>query len=489
MWMLVSSQPATTPQDRPLTMAWPSLPRAPRSAGSAISERCSARNSTSPAARVGMTGSLGGESNGRGPCTNARRVTTERPKKRLMRSISSGARCCNSSAAVDAVRSFKTPSRPSADGQVTEAQSAPMIAGHPALRRTRVPPPRSATTGAASFDTAMPTARKPWRRSLSRAGAVRLSESFEMSCSGFIVHTSSIQIDASSLRGSPDSGTLLAWYDRHRRALPWRAAPGIRPDPYRVWLSEIMLQQTTVATVGPYFDRFVARWPDISALAAAPLDDVLRLWQGLGYYARARHLHTCARAVAEQHGGTFPDDPAALQALPGVGAYTAAAIAAIAFDQRVAAVDGNVERVVARLYGVAAPLPAAKPRLAALAAALVPSRRAGDFAQAMMDLGATLCTPRRPRCVLCPWRPSCAAGSSGRAEAFPVRAERPERPQRFGVAFWLTRADGGVLLRRRPDHGLLGGMIEIPSTRWRAEPWTLDEAREAAPAPAQWALL
>jgi A/G-specific adenine glycosylase len=287
----------------------------------------------------------------------------------------------------------------------------------------------------------------------------------------------------------PDPAQLLAWYDRQRRHLPWRAPPGLRPDPYRVWLSEIMLQQTTVATVGPYFDRFVARWPDISALAAAPLDDVLRLWQGLGYYARARNLHACARAVAERHGGAFLDDRAALQALPGVGAYTAAAIAAIAFDQRVAAVDGNVERVMARLYAVAAPLPAAKPRLAALAAALVPSRRAGDFAQAMMDLGATLCTPRRPRCVLCPWRSACAADSSGQAEAFPARAERPERPQRLGVAFWLTRADGAVLLRRRPDRGLLGGMIEIPSTIWRESPWGLDEALQAAPAPAEWSVL
>jgi A/G-specific adenine glycosylase len=287
----------------------------------------------------------------------------------------------------------------------------------------------------------------------------------------------------------PDPASLLAWYDRQRRLLPWRAPPGSRPDPYRVWLSEIMLQQTTVATVGPYFDRFVARWPDISALAAAPLDDVLRLWQGLGYYARARNLHACARVLAERHGGRFPDSRAALRALPGIGAYTAAAIAAIAFDRRVAAVDGNVERVVARLHAVAAPLPAAKPRLAALAAALVPSQRPGDFAQAMMDLGATVCTPRRPRCVLCPWRSACAAGRSGRAEAFPARAERPERPQRFGVAFWLTRADGAVLLRRRPDNGLLGGMIEIPSTTWRALPWGLDEAMPAAPAPAEWSLL
>ncbi len=250
-----------------------------------------------------------------------------------------------------------------------------------------------------------------------------------------------------------------------------------------------MLQQTTVATVGPYFDRFVARWPDISALAAASLDDVLQLWQGLGYYARARNLHACARAVAGHHGGVFPSEQAALRALPGIGGYTAAAIAAIAFDRRVAAVDGNVERVVARLYAVAEPMPAAKPRLQALAAALVPERRAGDFAQAMMDLGATICTPRRPRCVLCPWRRSCAAAASGQPEALPAPIERPDRPLRHGVAFWLTRADGSVLLRRRPERGLLGGMIEIPSTPWRAAPWTWAEAVGMAPAAAEWAPL
>ena len=190
----------------------------------------------------------------------------------------------------------------------------------------------------------------------------------------------------------PDAALLLAWYDRHRRDLPWRAPPGRSPDPYRVWLSEIMLQQTTVPTVAPYFARFVARWPTVAALAAASLDEVLHAWQGLGYYARARNLHACARAVLARHGGCFPDDPAALRALPGIGDYTAAAIAAIAFDHRLAAVDGNVERVVARLYAVDAPLPAAKPRLKALAAALVPATRAGDFAQALMDLGATVMT-------------------------------------------------------------------------------------------------
>ena len=263
----------------------------------------------------------------------------------------------------------------------------------------------------------------------------------------------------------------------------------MRPDPYHVWLSEIMLQQTTVAIVGPYFDRFVARWPDISALARASLDEILHMWQGLGYYARARNLQACARAVAERHAGAFPTERAALRTLPGIGDYTAAAIAAIAFDRRVAAVDGNVERVVARLYAVAEPLPMVKPRLKALAAALVPESRAGDFAQAMMDLGATICTPRRPRCMLCPWRGACLAAASGLAEALPTPPKKPERPLRYGVAFWLTRADGEVLLRRRPEEGLLGGMIEIPSTPWRATPWTLAEAVRAAPAAAEWSAL
>ena len=250
-----------------------------------------------------------------------------------------------------------------------------------------------------------------------------------------------------------------------------------------------MLQQTTVATVAPYFDRFVARWPDISALAASSLDEVLQLWQGLGYYARARNLHACARAVVERYGGQFPEEPAALRALPGIGDYTAAAIAAIAFDRREAAVDGNVERVMARLYAVADPLPPAKPRLTALAAALVPEERAGDFAQAVMDLGAMICTPRRPRCGLCPWRTSCSAAATGLQETLPALAEKPERPLRYGVAFWLTRRDGAVLLRRRPEKGLLGGMIEIPSTPWRGEPWSHAEAVRLAPTAADWSPL
>lgn len=285
---------------------------------------------------------------------------------------------------------------------------------------------------------------------------------------------------------APDPDALLAWYDRHRRNLPWRSPPGERADPYRVWLSEIMLQQTTVQAVAPYFARFVARWPTVSALANAALDEVLHQWQGLGYYARARNLHACARTVATQRGGRFPDELAELRDLPGVGDYTAAAIAAIAFDRREAAVDGNVERVVARLYAVAELMPKAKPRLRTLAAELVPDRRAGDFAQAMMDLGATICTPKKPRCVLCPWRECCAAAAAGIADDLPARAEKPERPLRYGVAFWLSRPDGAVLLRRRPERGLLGGMIELPSTEWREAPWNETEAVAAAPAAVAW---
>jgi A/G-specific adenine glycosylase len=300
---------------------------------------------------------------------------------------------------------------------------------------------------------------------------------------------SSIQPESPSLFRIPDPALLLAWYDRHRRDLPWRAPPGCPADPYRVWLSEIMLQQTTVAAVGPYFERFVARWPNVAALAAASLDDVLQEWQGLGYYARARNLHACARVVAARHGGVFPPKLSELRGLPGIGGYTAAAIAAIAFDHRVAAVDGNVERVVARLYAVGEPVSVAKPRLQALATVLVPERRAGDFAQAMMDLGATICTPRRPRCVLCPWRTACAAAAQGIAHALPTPTGKPERPLRYGVAFWITRPDGAVLLRRRPEKGLLGGMIEIPSTPWRTEPWTLAEAVAAAPLPGPWSVL
>ena len=279
---------------------------------------------------------------------------------------------------------------------------------------------------------------------------------------------------------------LLAWYDRDRRALPWRAPPGARADPYLVWLSEIMLQQTTTATVAPYFRRFIARWPTVHDLAAASLDEVLHAWQGLGYYARARNLHACARVVSHDFGGRFPTEEEGLLRLPGVGPYTAAAIAAIAFERPASAVDGNVERVLARLYEVNEPLPKAKGRLRSLAATLVPRRRPGDFAQALMDLGATLCLPRRPECGRCPWRDACEAHASARVDELPRRAAKAERPTRRGVAFWAVRRDGSVLLRRRAERGLLGGMMEVPSTPWGPDSWPLDRARAAAPVAAAW---
>jgi len=274
---------------------------------------------------------------------------------------------------------------------------------------------------------------------------------------------------------------LLRWYDRHRRQLPWRAPTGEAADAYPVWLSEIMLQQTTVATVGPYFRAFLARWPTVQALAAAELDEVLHAWQGLGYYARARNLHRTAKAVADEHGGRFPESEAELRALPGIGPYTAAAIAAIAFEQPATPVDGNVERVMARLHAIETPLPLAKAELHELAAALTPARRPGDYAQAVMDLGATVCLPRRPLCGRCPWRQGCAGQARGLAADLPRRKPKKARPERHGVVFWTVGADGAVLLRRRPERGLLGGMMEVPSTPWRDEPWSEHEALRQAP--------
>jgi A/G-specific adenine glycosylase len=274
---------------------------------------------------------------------------------------------------------------------------------------------------------------------------------------------------AEGKQSAPQPSALLAWYDRHRRALPWRAPRGERADPYRVWLSEIMLQQTTVRAVAPYYARFLARWSDLRALAAAPLADVLKVWAGLGYYARARNLHACARAVVERHGGTFPASEAALRALPGIGDYTAAAIAAIAYDAPASPVDGNVERVVARLFAVAEPLPAAKPQLRRLARGLTPQHRTGDFAQALMDLGATICTPKNPACAFCPWNEACAARARGDAESFPPRLPKREGALRRGAAFVVRRADGCLLVRTRPPKGLLGGMTEVPTTEWSTD--------------------
>ena len=274
---------------------------------------------------------------------------------------------------------------------------------------------------------------------------------------------------------------LLAWYDRHARVLPWRAPRGMRPDPYRVWLSEIMLQQTTVVAVAPYFARFVARWPDVGALAAAPREEILREWAGLGYYARARNLHACAQRVVADHGGRFPSSFADLRKLPGIGPYTAGAIAAIAFGARELAVDGNVERVVSRLAAIATPLPRAKAEIRARTADLMPARRPGDFAQALMDLGATLCTPRAPSCGACPLAAACRAALAGEAARYPVKPPKAARPLRRGVAFVLRDAQGAVWLTRRSETGLLGGMAQVPTTSWsEAGP---DDAEIAAARP------
>lgn len=267
-----------------------------------------------------------------------------------------------------------------------------------------------------------------------------------------------------------DAPAVLAWYDRHARDLPWRVAPadrarGTRPDPYRVWLSEVMLQQTTVAAVKNYFVRFTTLWPTVFDLAAAPLDSVLKEWAGLGYYARARNLHACAIAVVEQHGGRFPQTSAGLQTLPGVGAYTSAAIAAICFDEQTAVLDGNLDRVLARYYALPVPVRAAKEDLRAALQASVPAR-AGDFAQAMMDLGATICAPRTALCMLCPIQPGCIATRTGDPTLYPIKPAKAERPIRKGHAYVMLDSDGDVYLQSRPTKGLLGGMTEVPGSDW-----------------------
>jgi A/G-specific adenine glycosylase len=281
---------------------------------------------------------------------------------------------------------------------------------------------------------------------------------------------------------------LLAWYDRHRRRLPWRAEPGRMANPYEVWLSEIMLQQTTVVAVIPYYERFVSRFPTVEALAAAELDEVLSLWAGLGYYARARNLHACAKAVVQR--GGFPRDIAGLLELPGIGAYTAAAIGSIGFGLAAVPIDGNVERVTARLFALTEPLPGVKPAIRVAADTLGQDpdamARPGDFTQALFDLGASLCSPTSPACTLCPWMEPCVARRLGIAAKLPRRAPKKQRPLRHGVHFWLTDPQGNVLLRRRPESGLLGGMIELPGTSWRDAMWTEDEAIALAPMPVDW---
>ena len=275
--------------------------------------------------------------------------------------------------------------------------------------------------------------------------------------------------DGESISAMPRS--LLEWYDRHAREMPWRVAPqdraaGIQPDPYRVWLSEIMLQQTTVATVREYFLRFTARWPTVAALAAAKDADVMGEWAGLGYYARARNLLKCAREVVERHGGTFPADHAALLKLPGIGPYTAAAVSSIAFDLPHAVLDGNVERVMARLHDIHTPLPAAKPLLMEKAVELTPQERPGDYAQAVMDLGATICTPKSPACGICPWRTPCLARERGTNGELPRKTPKQPKPTRRGTLYIARRADGAWLLETRPEKGLLGGMLGWPGSDW-----------------------
>ena len=286
----------------------------------------------------------------------------------------------------------------------------------------------------------------------------------------------------------PDPIGLLDWYDRNRRTLPWRARPGAAMDPYRVWLSEIMLQQTTVAAVIPYFHRFLERFPSVEALARAESEAVMQAWAGLGYYARARNLHACARAVVAQ--GGFPRSLEGLRELPGIGPYTASAIGAIAFGLPTVPVDGNVERVTSRIFAIDAPLPGAKPEIAAAAARLgegaAARARPSDFAQALFDLGATICTPTNPACAICPWCQDCAARKQGIATDLPRKTPKAARPLRHGVHFCLIDSSGNVLLRRRPPTGLYGGMSELPGTPWRGEIWTASEANAHAPMQADW---
>lgn len=282
---------------------------------------------------------------------------------------------------------------------------------------------------------------------------------------------------------------VLGWYDRHRRHLPWRADSGQRANPYHVWLSEIMLQQTTVAVVKAYFLRFIDKWPCVTDLAAADLDEVLAAWAGLGYYARARNLHKTAQLIAQGHGGDFPASEAQLLALPGIGAYTAAAIAAIAFDQPANPIDGNIERVMARFHAIETPLPQAKPQIRDCAAALVPTARPGDYVQALMDLGAIICTPKSPQCALCPLVLDCAAHKKGRAADLPRKKPKAARPVRQAHIFWLEDAQGRVLMRRRPPRGLLGGMLEFPSSPWQEEPQKPQAVRDYRPEGRGWQCL
>jgi A/G-specific adenine glycosylase len=299
-----------------------------------------------------------------------------------------------------------------------------------------------------------------------------------------------IDVNLELEKPKPSAVNLLRWYDIHRRTLPWRSKQGEKPDPYAVWLSEIMLQQTTVTAVKPYFEKFLARWPKVQDLAFAPVEEVMQYWSGLGYYSRPRNLHLCAKRVVDEFGGKFPANEAQLLKLPGIGPYTAAAITSIAFDIRAVVVDGNVERVISRLYAIETPLPVGKSIIKKYADFLTPDARTGDFAQAMMDLGATICTPRRPNCSLCPFFESCMAQIAGKQENFPVKAPKKIRPTRYGAAFVLFCKDGAILGEQRTKKGLLGGMMGVPTTDWssnsQADLYADENALQAAPIQENW---
>ena len=280
---------------------------------------------------------------------------------------------------------------------------------------------------------------------------------------------------------------LLIWYEAHRRKFPWRAEPDKDPNVYYVWISEIMLQQTRATTAIPYFNRFIARWPTLKELACAPRDDVLHSWSGLGYYARARNLHTCAQDIVKHHGGIFPTSVKDLCSLPGIGPYTASAISAIAFDQPAVVIDANVERIISRLFTVPKPISQAKPQIEKLALKIFPAERPGDFAQGLMDLGAQVCRPKNPVCSDCPWSDGCKARKSGKPEAWPVKNPKTPIRTRFGIVFWVEHPSGAILLRKRPDRGMLGGMTEIVSSEWLTEPIPASQIDKHAPIPnADW---
>ena len=281
-----------------------------------------------------------------------------------------------------------------------------------------------------------------------------------------------------------NSDKILFWYDQHRRDLPWRAQIDVKANPYHVWLSEIMLQQTTVITVKSYFEYFLSRWPRIDALAAAPLDDVLHAWQGLGYYARARNLHKCANTIVSEYDGCIPEDEKELIKLPGIGPYTAAAIAAIAFGKKATPVDSNIERVLTQMI-----LPKSKHRLYKLACTMTPDKRAGDYAQALMDIGSTICTPKNPSCNYCPLLGECKAKAKGIEGNIPRRLPKKNKPTRVAVIFWLINEKGEILLRRRREEGLLGGMIEVPSSDWQEGGLSVKKKLDEAPCNADWSIL